>query len=581
MRFGIKRRYFRATAQLYGQRQDVWMRTILLLIAMFILPGGVLAAEQAPIPAPTKELDKAVVEIDGVKLFELRGITAYPAKQRVSDIEKRIEAVARDPAIPVSSVRDVIKDDRVEIYAGKKRLLTIVPADAVLNEVEPKIFGEIVVHRIREAIERYRLERTSQRLLTNGAYVLGATVLFVLLVWGIRIVFRRSSDRAHKRLEGLLGAISFRSIQFLDANQVKAAAHAVFNAIRFLLILAVTYVYLQFALGMLPWTRSISVVLIDMVIHPLRIMGTGLLSRVDDIIFLIILYFVIRYILSLLRVLFSAIRGGRLTLTGFEPEWAWPTYRLIRLLVLAFAVVVAYPYIPGSSSDAFKGVSLFLGVLFSLGSTSVISNVIAGYTMTYRRAFTIGDRVKIGETIGDVDEIRLLVTHLRSLKNEKVVIPNSTILNKEITNYSALARENGLILHTTVGIGYEVPWRQVEAMLLQAAKSTAGILTEPHPFVLQKLLGDFAVNYELNCYCDDAQKMFDLYTALHESIQDTFNEYGVQIMTPAYRSDTPQPKIVPKDNWYAAPAEPPDVVSKDNLTDAPTSSPDVEPDKAE
>ena len=234
----------------------------------------------------------------------------------------------------------------------------------------------------------------------------------------------------------------------------------------------------------------------------------------------------------------------------------------MRIFVIAFALVVAYPYIPGSQSDAFKGISLFLGVVVSLGSSSVIGNIIAGYTMVYRRAFREGDRVKIDNHVGDVTERRLLVTHLRTTKNEDVVIPNSLILNNSIVNYSTLARENKLILHTTVGIGYETPWRQVEAMLLQAAANTEGLLKEPQPFVLQKVLGSFDVSYELNVYCGDAQAMNRLYTLLNRNILDQFNEYGVQIMTPAYESDPNDLKVVPRDQWYAAPAVAPEAMPR-------------------
>ncbi|MEJ2010430.1 MAG: mechanosensitive ion channel family protein, partial [Acidobacteriota bacterium] len=172
----------------------------------------------------------------------------------------------------------------------------------------------------------------------------------------------------------------------------------------------------------------------------------------------------------------------------------------------------------------------------------------------YRRTFRVGDRVRIGDHIGDVEEIRLMVTHLRTPKNEVVVVPNSSIVNGEVINYSKLARKEGLILHTTVGIGYETPWRQVEAMLLEAAARTPGLLREPKPFVFQKELGDFAVTYEINAYCDKPRDMLELYTALHQSIQDVFNEYGVQIMTPAYEGDPEQAKVVPRNQWYAAPA---------------------------
>ncbi len=219
----------------------------------------------------------------------------------------------------------------------------------------------------------------------------------------------------------------------------------------------------------------------------------------------------------------------------------------MRMLVVVFAIVVAYPYIPGSESGAFKGVSLFIGIIFSLGSSSFISNFIAGYSMTYRRAFRLGDRVKIGDQIGDVEQIRLLVTHLRTIKNEEVVVPNSTILGNEVVNYSSLARNPGLILHTTVGIRYDVPWRQVEAMLLEAAARTPGLRGVPAPFVLKKELRDFYVSYEINVYCDTPRKMDSLYTELHGNILDVFNEYGIQIMVPAYEGDPEQSKVVPKE----------------------------------
>ena len=266
-----------------------------------------------------------------------------------------------------------------------------------------------------------------------------------------------------------------------------------------------------------------------------------------------------RYVLRLLYGFFDAVNHQNLHFRNFEAEWAWPTYRIVRVVIFVFVLVIAYPYIPGASSDAFKGITLFFGVLLSLGSTSLIANIIAGYTMTYRRAFKIGDRVRIGETIGDILDSRLLVTHIRSLKNEMVIIPNSTILNSEIINYSTLAKKKeGIILHTSVGIGYEVPWRQVEAMLIEAATRTRGLLQQPAPFVLQKALTDFAVTYELNAYCKDAAKMAGLYSDLHRSIQDVFNEYGVQIMTPNYVADTPDPKLAPKDHWYAPPASKPE-----------------------
>jgi small-conductance mechanosensitive channel len=224
-------------------------------------------------------------------------------------------------------------------------------------------------------------------------------------------------------------------------------------------------------------------------------------------VFLVVLYLVVRYILKLLRLFFTQVSRGKIKLQNFDPDWAMSTHKIVRFLVIAFAIVIAYPYIPGSDSLAFKGVSVFIGVIFSLGSSSFIANIMAGFAMTYRGAYKEGDRVKIDDVMGRVEEIKLMTTRIRTVKNESVLIPNSNILNTNVTNYTVMAQNPGLLLHTTVGIGYDTPWRQVEA--------------------------------------------------LHRNIQDAFNEYGVQIMSPAYEADPQTPKIVPPDDWYPAPASKP------------------------
>jgi len=316
----------------------------------------------------------------------------------------------------------------------------------------------------------------------------------------------------------------------------------------------VLYFYLDFVLLLFPWTRALGQNLFAVVLRPLTTLGQGMVRYLPDLVFLLVLALVTRWMLRLMRLFFRRVGDRTITLAGFDPEWALPTERILRLLLIAFALVIAYPYIPGSDSEAFKGISLMLGLVFSLGSSSVISNMVAGQSLAFRRAFKVGDRVKIGEHVGEVTEIRLLTSFLRSPKNEQIVIPNSNILNSDVVNYTTLAREAGLILHTVVGIGYETPWRQVEAMLLEAAARTPGLLRDPAPFVLQKTLGTFAVDYEINAYCDDTRGLLLLYTALHRNILDVFNEFGVQIMTPAYEGDTEQPKVVSRENWYLAPA---------------------------
>ena len=214
-------------------------------------------------------------------------------------------------------------------------------------------------------------------------------------------------------------------------------------------------------------------------------MGLGVLASLPDLAFLVILVFIVRFVLRATRTFFARVDRGWIRLANFDRDWAMPTYRILRILIVAFALVVAYPYIPGSESDAFKGVSIFLGVIFSIGSSSFVANLLAGYSLTYRGAFREGDRIRIGEHLGDVVAVRALSTTLRSLKNEEINIPNSEVLSSAVTNYSSYQKDRGIVLHTDVGIGYDTPWRQVEALLLTAAARTRGLESTPEPFVLQ------------------------------------------------------------------------------------------------
>ncbi|GJL69722.1 MAG: hypothetical protein NPIRA06_23570 [Nitrospirales bacterium] len=294
------------------------------------------------------------------------------------------------------------------------------------------------------------------------------------------------------------------------------------------------YAYLNIAFRLFPWTAYMGTQLFNILLDPNRVIVRGFLSSFSSLVFLVILVVLFRYLLKFGKLIFANLAIGKEAWPGFDREWAWPTYRISRTLVIAFGVVVGYLYIPGSTSDAFKGITTFLGVLLSLGSSPIIRNILAGYTLVYRRAFQEGDRIKVNEIPGDVLEGRILTTRLRSLKNEETIVPNSEILNNHVTNYSAAAREKGLILHTTEGIGYETPWRQVEAMLIEAPDRTPGLLKDPPPFVLQLALGDLCVTYELNVYCDRPYYMMDLSTGLSQNILDVFNEHGVQIMTCLY-----------------------------------------------
>jgi small-conductance mechanosensitive channel len=501
------------------------------------------------------------VRVDGAVLFPVRGVSAYPAGERAAAIAGRIMALADDPAVKIESIVAVESDQSTDIMAGDRFILSVYDADAELENVSRQVLAKTYVAKIRKTIEKYRQDRVSGNILWGAGYALGATLLFIALVLLIGRTFRWLRAAVERRFTAKIRELQAKSHDIVRTEGIGKAIQGGLRAGRVILVLLLTVLYIELVLSLFPWTKTYAVPLLELVLDPLRSIGTAVLDYLPKLVFLIVLVLVARYGLRALKAFFLGIQWGRITISGFNAEWAIPTYKLARLAVIAFTVVVSYPYIPGSESPAFKGVSLFLGVVFSLGSSSSVSNIIAGYMVIFRRAYRVGDRVKIGQHMGDVIEMRLQATHLRTIKNEEVIVPNSLILNTEVVNYSALVRKGGLILHTSVTIGYDAPWRQVHALLLLAAGRTARLLREPQPFVLQTALNDFYVSYELNAYTDRPLEMVQIYSDLHQNIQDAFNEFGVQIMSPHYLGDPKEAKIVPRQKWHQPPAQPDDTAA--------------------
>ncbi|MEO0378092.1 MAG: mechanosensitive ion channel family protein, partial [Cyanobacteria bacterium P01_A01_bin.17] len=240
------------------------------------------------------------------------------------------------------------------------------------------------------------------------------------------------------------------------------------------------------------------------------------------------------YIMKFFKLILSSIERGIIGFPGFYQEWAKPTYQIVQFLIITGAIAIAVPYLPGAGSPALQGISIFLGIFVSLGATAVVANVFAGLALTYTRAFHPGDRVKIADTTGDVVERTFLVTRVCTPKNVVVTIPNSMVLANHIVNFSAAEDPAGLILHTTITLGYDVPWPKVHEVLVAAALATRHIMPEPSPFVLQTSLGDFNVSYEINAYTDQPSKMMAIYSELHQQIQNHCNEADIEILSPHY-----------------------------------------------
>ena len=535
-------------------------------LIILLAAAGVLASPRPATPEPPdrpaavqeSSFRTAPVTIDGTVLFPVRGLQAFPAQERADIIGKLVEEIARDDSIRADAIATVESDVSTDIVAGGKVIMSVFDSDARPEGVRRQVLARIYAGKVREAAEQYRQDRTPRAIGLAILWSVMATAALLASLLLIRGLFRRLQERViEQKIVARIGSIRIQSFVIVRPEQIKALLSGAARTARLVIILVLCYTYAQLVLSFFPWTRPLAGHLLEFLLVPLTTMGRGIVSHVPNLIFLAVLLFVGRYLIKLMRLFFDGVERGAIAFAGFYPEWARPTYKIARFLVIAFMAVVAFPYIPGSDSPAFKGVSIFLGVIVSLGSSSVISNILAGLTMTYRRAFRVGDRVRIGDTLGDVTEMRLLVTHLRSIKNEEIVIPNSVIFNSHVVNFSTLAREHGLILHTSVTIGYNTPWRQIHALLLQAAARTPGLLSTRRPFVRQTSLDDFYVSYELNAYTDSPQLMTQIYSDLHQNIQDAFNEYGVQIMSPHYVSDRAAPAVVPPEHWYEPPAQPP------------------------
>ncbi|MGE0641735.1 MAG: mechanosensitive ion channel family protein [Thermoanaerobaculia bacterium] len=515
--------------------------------------------DQSAAEAIESEREIARVELDGALIVRVRGTSAYPAAQRAAEITERIRRLAADPGFDPSTI--AVRDETLgpALIAGATRLFVVTSADAELEHAEPAAIAQITRANVIREIGRYRQSRSRPELLAGILRATLGTVALAAALLALNWIGRRIDEPLTLRLRRSRAVAAGDALHpMFGAERAIFVLRTILRLLRWAALLTLAYVALAFVLEQLPWTRSIARGLRHLILAPLDELGRAFVAWIPDLLFLLLLIFATRGLLRMVRGLFQAVAEKRIRLGDFDPEWALPTLGLVRLAIIALAAVVAYPYIPGSGSDAFKGLSLFFGVLFSLGSSSAVSNVVSGYSLLYRRAFRDGDRIAVGDVVGDVVKRRLQSTHLRTTKNEEVVIPNSAVAARDIKNFSALARTEGLILHTTAGIGYETPWRQVEAMLTEAALRTPGILREPPPFVLILELADFAVTYELNARTDDAAAMPRLYTLLHQNVLDVFNEYGVQIMTPAYRADTDPPKLVERKDWYLAPARPPE-----------------------
>jgi len=394
-----------------------------------------------------------------------------------------------------------------------------------------KLLEEIKVFEpIGAWIEQLGYSDLSIRVILALSIVLGftLTVRLVLATGRCMVSAFEATDRWR------VPALRIQDQEILSAAEVGRVLGAITRTTSWFVVGVLGLLALHLLFGLFAWTETWAQAIQEKLIETVVYVGTGLVDYLPDLLIIVVVIIVARFFLHVLHLVFDGIASRRIALPGFYPEWADTSFNLLRILVFALTLIVIFPYLPGAGSPAFQGLSIFFGVLLSLGSTSAVANVVAGIVLTYTRAFKTGDFIRIDHTEGEVAERSMFVTRLETRKNEVVSIPNASVLASHIINYSAQADQRGLIVHTTITLGYDVPWRDVHALLLKAAAEVEGIEQKPAPFVLQKSLDDFTVAYELNATTRQVNALPRVYSDLHQSVQDRCAAAGIEITSPMF-----------------------------------------------
>jgi small-conductance mechanosensitive channel len=531
-----------------------------LLVAAALAAGTCVGAAESPsIDTGTQVRQSASVIIANRKVIVLRGpIAGYSAQERASNVTQRIEDALNSGAPTPITFEET--ESGTQVLLGSKLAFQVTGIDIDREAVETtRIVAREAAKRLEQAITEYRDQHTPRYLLIQSAWTLLATVLLAIVLRALYIadrwVGRRLAGAAAARAE----KVHVHGVSLLDPQQIRWLARRAVWLVVWTLTLFAAYTWLTYTLKQFPYTRGWGehmegnfLDLVGKVI--LGILG-GLPGLAVAGVIMLIAYFMVR----LAQLLFDRVASGSLTLGGLDADTVVPTRRIYQMIVWAFALALAYPYLPGAETEAFKGLSVLVGVMVSIGASSVVGQAASGLILMYTRAFRAGEYVRIGDTEGTIVGLGTFATRVRTGLGEEVLLPNSYALQNTTRNFSRVVGGKGFVVNTPVTIGYSTPWRQVHSMLEEAARRTRDIAAVPAPYVRQTALSDFYVEYRLIATSVVATPVgrVDMLSELHANIQDVFNEYGVQIMSPHYMTDPAQAQVVPKDQWYAAPAKPP------------------------
>jgi len=475
------------------------------------------------------------VVVEGDTLFCLyakRG--GHTPQQRARSISLEIEELGRRFGMHPDSVYIESSDIVTDLMYKERVIVSFTDQDGLWENCTRDQLAaakrSVIVEKLRAMKEEHGLLQLGKRILYFVLVLVGQFFLVRLTNW----MFRKLKVRIQRLKDTKLKPISIQDYELLDTQRQVNLLLFVANLLRYLFMLLQLLLTVPLLFSIFPQTKGLAYQLFSYIWNPIKSILQGIVDYIPNLFTIFVICLAVRYLVRLVHYLANEVQSERLKISGFYADWAIPTFHIIRFLLYAFMVAMIYPYLPGSDSGVFQGISVFVGLIISLGSSTVIGNVMAGLVITYMRPFKLGDRIQLNDTTGNVIEKTPLVTRIRTTKNEVVTIPNSFIMSSHTVNYSASAREYGLIIHSEVTIGYDAPWRKVHQLLIEAALNTPGVTDDPRPFVLETSLSDWYPVYQVNAYIREADRLAQIYSNLHQNIQDVFNEAGIEIMSPHY-----------------------------------------------
>ena len=517
-----------------------------VLLTGLVLPAIAWPQEAAASPASQGCATKpGLIRLDGQRVLEIR---LAPGAQTIYDYTRRAEArlleLAEDPA--TDPARFAVRNDPPYALVGLEQRDGTFLAEIAVDSRSASCFGlsqqqlaERYRDQLRKAIVQFRRRHSLKAWLKGTA--LAALVLWIYLLW-LRLQARINAAlqrQINERQPSVLRHLSrFRFAGLVEPEQVRSALQGLRQIMHWSLLGLISYLLIPLLLGLFPPTQVIAEGLRGQIRDLVGAFLGGVVQAIPNLLSIAVILTITVLAIRASNTWFKALERGRVTIPGFYPEWAQPTARLAAIVLALAGLAAAFPYIPGSGSKVFQGAGLLVGVLAALGSSAIATNIISGLMLIYTRAFRVSDRVEINGVIGVVQERALLVTRLKTPRNELVSIPNATVIGASVVNFSFSRREiqQPVALATTITIGYDVPWRQVHELMLSAARSVAGITDELEPFVLQTSLNDFHISYELNAFVRDPASYRETLSAVLAALQDQFAAAGVEILSPGYHS---------------------------------------------